>query len=363
MCLLPDAQRWQDEVILNVGTDSRATATARLPARPPRARCDNTPHAGRQGSTYGARAVKNALTVSLLLSTALLLAPSSSAWACATCACGDPTLMSMGTEQPFEGRLRFSSTLRGWGQTVGTDGVDALRLREARMDLAVAYAPLPWLFLSATLPLQAREVRHVSLSRDRGWGVGDVEVAAKVFLFQDRAFSAKHLFSVLGGVKLPTAPVLRDQNGAQLTLDSQLGSGSVDPLAGLAYQHFRGSWSFLASATGFLPTRGIQGFRAGPSLRTTLAAQYQPSPRWALRMGFDGRLEGAADSSGEQHVHTSSDRHEHTGGFVGYASPDVIFAPGMDVVVAAGVRVPFINQLRGRVSPTPIAMLSVAYDL
>ncbi len=299
--------------------------------------------------------MKNALTTSLLLSVALLLVPSSSAWACATCACGDPTLMSMGTEQPFEGRLRLSSTLRGWGHTVGQDGVNALRLREARMDLAVAYAPLPWLFLSATLPLQAREVRDVSLTRERGWGIGELELTAKAFLFRDKAFSANHLFSVLGGVKLPTAPVLRGPDGELMNLDAQLGSGSVDPLAGLAYQHFRGSWSFLVSATGFLPTRGLQGFRAGASIRGTLAAQYQPSAKWALRLGFDGRLEAQADVNGE--------REENGGGFIGYASPDVLFSPGMDVVVAAGVRVPVINQLRGRVSPTPIAMLSVAYDL
>lgn len=299
--------------------------------------------------------MKNALTTSLLLSVALLLIPSSSAWACATCACGDPTLMSMGTEQPFEGRLRLSSTLRGWGHTVGQDGVNALRLREARMDLAVAYAPLPWLFLSATLPLQAREVRDVSLTRERGWGIGELELTAKAFLFRDKAFSANHLFSVLGGVKLPTAPVLRGPDGELMNLDAQLGSGSVDPLAGLAYQHFRGSWSFLVSATGFLPTRGLQGFRAGASIRSTLAAQYQPSAKWALRLGFDGRLETPADVDGE--------REENGGGFIGYASPDVLFSPGMDVVVAAGVRVPVINQLRGRVSPTPIAMLSVAYDL
>ncbi|AKQ70666.1 hypothetical protein A176_007578 [Myxococcus hansupus] len=299
--------------------------------------------------------MKNTLTASLLLSAALLLAPFSSAWACATCACGDPTLMSMGTEQPFEGRLRLSSTLRGWGHTVGQDGVNAMRLREARMDVAAAYAPLPWLFLSATLPLQAREIRDVSLSRERGWGVGELELTAKAFLFRDRAFSAKHLFSVLGGVKLPTAPVLRGADGEMLNLDAQIGSGSVDPLAGVAYQHFRGDWSFLVSTTGFLPTRGIMGFRAGASIRTTLAAQFQPATRWALRMAFDSRLEAPADINGE--------REENGGGFIGYASPDVLFSPGMDVVVAAGVRVPFINQLRGRVSSTPIAMLSVAYDL
>ncbi len=290
-----------------------------------------------------------------LLLASVLLVPGPRAWACATCACGDPTLTSMGTEQPFSGRLRLSSMLRAWGHTVGRDNEDALRLREARMDVAAAYAPLPWLFLAATLPLQLREVRDVSLARERGWGVGDLEVSAKAFVYQDKDFSPDHLFSVLAGVKLPTAPELRAGDGTLLDLDTQLGSGSVDPLAGVAYQHFRGDWSFLASATGFLPTRGIQGFRAGASVRTTLAAQYQPAPRWAVRLGFDGRLEAAADIDGE--------KERDGGGFLGYASPDVLFSPATDLVLAAGVRVPFLNGLRGRVDSTPIAMMSVAYDL
>jgi hypothetical protein len=289
------------------------------------------------------------------LSGLLLLVPGPAAWACATCACGDPTLTSMGTEQPFSGRLRLSTQLRTWGQTVGRDGEDALRLREARMDVAAAYAPLPWLFLAANLPLQAREVRDVSLARERGWGLGDVELSAKAFLFMDKAFSADHLFSVLAGMKLPTSPVLRAEDGTVLNLDTQLGSGSWDPLAGVAYQHFRGTWSFLVSATGFLPTRGTGGFRAGPSVRTTLAAQYQPSTKWAVRLGFDGRLEAAADIHGEEE--------ENGGGFLGYASPDVLFSPATDVVLSAGVRVPFLNALRGRVDSTPIAMLAMAYDL
>lgn len=291
----------------------------------------------------------------LLLAGLLLLVPGPPARACATCACGDPTLTSMGTEQPFSGRLRLSTLLRAWGQTVGRDNQDALRLRETRLDVAAAYAPVPWLFLSATLPLQAREVRDVSLARERGWGVGDVEFSAKAFVYQDKDFSPDHLVSVLAGVKLPTAPVLRAADGTELDLDTQLGSGSVDPLAGVAYQHFRGTWSFLASATGFLPTRGILGFRAGASVRTTLAAQYQPAPRWAVRLGLDGRVEAAGDLNGEQE--------EDGGGVIGYASPDVLFSPATDVVLAAGVRVPFFNRLRGRVAPTPIAMMSVAYDL
>ncbi|GMU07341.1 MULTISPECIES: transporter [Corallococcus] len=289
-----------------------------------------------------------------LLSAALLLLPASTAWACASCACGDPTLTSMGGEQPFEGRLRLSTMLRAWGHTEGRTGVDAQRLRELRMDVAVAYAPRPWLVLAVNLPLQAREVQDVSLGMERGWGLGDLDVSAKAFVWKDKEFSPDQLVSVVGGVKLPTGPRLHARDGTTLGIDAQPGSGSVDPMAGLAWQGFRGKWSFLASALGFLPSRGRDDYRLGASLRTQVAAQYQPSPTWAVRLGVDSRAERAPDTNGTPE--------EAGGGFIAYASPDVLFSPGMDVVVQAGVRIPFVNQLR-RVSSTPIAVLSLAYDL
>ncbi|WP_199732789.1 MULTISPECIES: transporter [Corallococcus] len=285
---------------------------------------------------------------------AALLIPASRAWACASCACGDPTLTSMGGEQPFEGRLRLSTMLRAWGHTEGQQNLDAQRLRELRMDVAVAYAPRPWLVLAVNLPLQAREVRDVSLARERGWGLGDIDVSAKAFVWKDKDFSPDHLLSVVGGVKLPTGPRLMARDGTALGLDAQPGSGSVDPMAGLAWQGFRGSWSFMASVLGFLPTRGREDFRLGASVRTSVGAQYQPSTRWAVRLGLDSRAERAADTAGVSE--------ENGGGFIAYVSPDVLFSPGMDVVVQAGVRVPVVNQLR-RVTSTPIAQLSLAYDL
>lgn len=284
---------------------------------------------------------------------ALVLAPAVGL-ACATCACGDPTLTSMGAEQPFTGRLRLATSLRAWGHTEGEEAVDATTLRELRMDVSVAYAPVPWLFLSALLPLQARSVRDVSLARETAWGVGDVELSAKAFVYRDRDFSPRHLFSVLAGVKLPTAPT-QYAGRVPLSLDAQLGSGSVDPLLGVAYAHFRSEWSFLASATGYLPTRGREDFRAGASLRTTVAAQYQTSPRWALRLAADGRLASASDTRG---VLDPVER-----GFVGFLSPDVLLSPVTDVVVQLGVRVPVVHLVHGPMRETPIVQAAVAYDL
>ncbi len=283
----------------------------------------------------------------------LLVAPA--AFACATCACGDPTLTTMGTEQPFAGRLRLATTVRAWGMTMGEPTLDAVTLRELRMDVAASYAPLPWLFLSATLPLQARGVRDVSLTRERSWGPGDLELSAKAYVFRDREFSPDHLVSVLVGVELPTSLTVNDGQGQPLSLDAQLATGSWDPFAGLAYTMFRGEWSFIASATGYLSTRGRMGFRAGAALRGTLAAQYQPHPRWALRLAADTRLEGESERNG---VSDPIGR-----GFIGFLSPDVLYSPVTDVVLLAGVRVPVLNLLSGPVRQTPILQASVAYDL
>ncbi|WP_224244570.1 transporter [Hyalangium gracile] len=289
----------------------------------------------------------------LLLAGALFLTPRI-ARACATCACGDPTLTSMGTEQPFAGRLRLATTLRAWGQTEGEQAVDAVSLRELRMDVSAAYAPRSWLFISATLPLQARRVKDVSLTREQSWGPGDMELSAKVYVFRDRDFSPDHLLGVLVGSRLPTSPTLRDAEGRTLSLDAQLGTGSWDPFAGLSYTAFRGEWSFLANTTGYFPTRGREGFRAGASLRTTVAAQYQPSTRWALHLAVDTRLEAVRNVRGV---------HDPIGsGFIGFLSPDVLFSPTTDAVVQLGVRVPVLNLLR-QTRQTPIFQAAVAYDL
>jgi hypothetical protein len=275
--------------------------------------------------------------------------------ACATCTCGDPTLTSMGTEQPFTGRLRFASQVRAWGQTEGQEGLDAHTLRELRMDVSAAWAPFSWLFLSATVPLQLRSLQDVSLARETAWGLGDMEVSAKAFVFRDRDFSPNHLVGVLVGARLPTSPTWRDAEGTPLSLDAQLGAGSVAPLLGLAYTAFRPQWSFIASATGYLPGRGREGFRAGPTLLTTLAAQYQPSTRWAMRLAMDGRLEAPADLRGEVELAGS--------GLLAYISPDILFSPTTDMVVQLGVRVPILNLLEGGVRPTPILQVAVAHDL
>jgi len=293
-------------------------------------------------------------SLALALAAALLLVPER-ALACATCGCGDPTLTVMGAEQPFAGRLRFGLQTIGWTLDAGTPSVDRLSAAELRLDLSLAYAPLPWLFVSATMPFQAKQVTDVSLSRESAVGPGDLDLRAKAYLFRDRDFGAHHLVAGILGVALPTSPALRDREGVPLSHDAHLGTGSVAPLAGLSYSAFFDPLSLYASVTGALSTPGFGGIRPGAQVRSTLAGQYQLSTTWGLRLAVDGRWEGAAqEPDGTQDLFGA--------GLLVYASPDVIFSPVTDLVLQLGVRVPFLALTAEPYRPGPILALGIAYD-
>jgi hypothetical protein len=291
-----------------------------------------------------------ALTLALLS-----IAAPAPALACAACACGVPSLTTTGQEVPFAGRLRFSSLVRAWGLTEEEATPGERRLRELRLDLGVAYSPTAWLTLGASLPLQARELSDTGLAHQRALSPGDAELSARAVVWRDRAFGPRHLLSVLAGVKLPTAPLVRDAAGVPLELDAQVGTGSVDPLLGVAYTGFHGPLSVSASATGRLPTSGRDGYRGPPALLVGLGAQLQlPSSPWALRLGTDAQLAGEGSTSGA--------RDASVRGLVAFVSPDVLFSPARDVLLALGLRLPVLHLTEEPVRFSPVLTLSLAVD-
>jgi hypothetical protein len=276
----------------------------------------------------------------------------------------------MGSEQPFAGRLRGATLLRFWGQEAGhattghhaasghtashTSGAeDERHLRELRLDVSAGYAPTPWLVLGATLPLHARELTTGVRPTERLFSPGDVELAGKVFLWRDRDFSPSHLVSALVGVKLPTAPRLRDAEGLPRDAEGQVGSGSLDPRLGAAYAFFGRPWSLHASVLLHWPTEGYGKLRSGRSLRGSLAGQYQFGTRLVLRLGVDTRLDGAEAFRGEPLAHTE--------GFTAYLSPDLLLSPASDLALQLGVRVPVVATGHGA-TEQPILSLAALYD-
>jgi hypothetical protein len=271
-----------------------------------------------------------------------LVATPSAALACATCACGDPTLTTMGSEKPFAGRLRFSGEVRRRAETI--DGVD---VADHRLTLAVAYAPWSRLVLAAELPLVWRDGPAASAA-----GPGDAALRGKVFLLSAGPDTARHLVAITGGVKLPTAPRLAADEPVAL----EPGTGSVDPELGLAYGLFAFPWSAHASVAALRPIGGWDDSEPAPALRASLAMQYQPSWVVALGLGVDARIEGDAhaptagqESGLARSIVAPHEGHEHaaasgTGALV-MVSPTASTQVGRDLTLSATVRVPVWRHL------------------
>ncbi|MCS6899291.1 MAG: transporter [Myxococcales bacterium] len=287
--------------------------------------------------------------------TAFLVLTPRGALTCAVCNVGDATLTSMGTEKPYRGRLRSSLTLQYRTDEVGEARVDRLRLAETRLDLNLAWAPHARLFLMGVMPVMQRTVEYVNLARRTSVGPGDGELRARWFPWQDRSFGAKHLLAVTGGVKLPTGQVQRGRDGKPLPVELQPGTGSVDPLGGISYAHFSWPWSMYTSLQFFGSMAGAEGVRASRSMRGTVAGQWQVSMPVALRLGLDGRFDGKAIEGGTPE--------RDSGGFIGYASPEILLSPGLDWMVVLSVKFPVIQALSGFHREGPIWSIGVVRDL
>jgi hypothetical protein len=325
------------------------------------------------------------LGLAAIVAAGLLVAPR---WAraCAECGCGDPTLTVLGSEKPLRHRLRAGASATWQGLSSGV-GDDELNVTERRLDLAAAWAPLDRLFVVATLPLVRRDLAFADGQRRQIDGVGDLELRAKGFVWEDRSFSPRHLVALTGGVRLPTSPWTRDAVGAPVSPEQQIGSGAVSAIVGASYAFFRFPWSAYVSAEASAPVVHQAWYRPAPSLRTTVAGQRHVARFLAVQLGLDARIDGHAEEpaatgavGSEAHAlvdHTHflhpghehdeppgavvSD-HEHAGGTAVFATGGLLVTPLSDLVAFAQVRVPVLQRLHDGERNGPIVSLGVLYD-
>jgi hypothetical protein len=277
-------------------------------------------------------------------------------WACASCGCGDPTLLSMGYEQPFGGRFRMFYEGQYRTESSGTPQDGGSSLQEWSLNLGASYSFTRAIALSVTVPVLFRTMDGFDLSTTHSTNLGDVEAMAKFVLWRDREFSSRHLFSLLAGMRFPTAPLQLDATGQPLNSDIQSGPGSWWGIAGLSYYgRLGGPWSVYASVLGYLPSEGRQGLKPGASGRGSLWLQLQPVGWLSLRVGSDARL--------EQPWHENGVVSPDTGGFIAFFSPAVLISPSTDWVVQLAAKVPVVNHLTGVHTEGTYASVSLVVDL
>ncbi|MCA9612697.1 MAG: hypothetical protein R3B99_11810 [Polyangiales bacterium] len=269
--------------------------------------------------------------------------------ACSTCTVGDPTLTVMGAEQPNDGRLRFSGALR-WRTEREDDGT---RLVERRLELGLAWSPVTRVTLSANVPLVSRRARFSNLAEERSFGLGDVDLRARLLLFRDRALAPRHLLAAVVGLELPTA--IRTSGPFEDDPEQQPGTRTWDPIAGLTYGFFRAPFSLSTVAVVIAPlTEGVGRVRPGASARLSTRAQWQPWEVFGFALGVDARVDGRE--------HTGGQRERASGGAIVYGSAGVVLAPTEEVVIDLRLSLPAWQALRGGHEEGAVVFVGVAID-
>lgn len=162
---------------------------------------------------------------------------------------------------------------------------------------------------------------------DRGGdtGIGDLSLLARYTALQRHTLVATTLVAVSAGVKLPTGATNgRADDGEYLDAHTQLGTGSVDFLAGIAISHVVGRWSFAANALASFNGEGDAGdedYEFGDALNYDVSARYRLLPATIgagstvvfASLGVAGELRG--------HEHAGGMRLGDSGGHVIYLVP------------------------------------------
>lgn len=292
-----------------------------------------------------------------LLAAAVLLAVPRTAGACAVCSCGDPTLTSMGAEQPFAGRRRVAVEATSRTDAIGAPGVSQVFLRDDALTASVAWSPADRWQVAVSVPVGRRTVEDVSLARTTVWAPGDATVRGR-WVAKRWAGRGTTLAGLGTGVRLPTAPVIRAPDGTVLPMSAQLGAGHPVAMASTWGFRSRGAWSTYGSAEGWVPVLGLSRSEfvgtPGLSLRSTVAGQWQPRTRLALR--------GSVEARADQRATLAGTPEPDTGGVVVFTRADLIVSPTTDLIVQAGASVPTVQALYGDHVEGPSFALGVTRD-
>jgi hypothetical protein len=276
------------------------------------------------------------------------------AHACAVCATGDPTLRSALAESGYAGQLRVDVDALIGRTSEGANDGRWLSIDDRRIAATLVYAPSRDVSFALVLPMLWRELR------DRGTTsstvvLGDVEARAQQVVWRSTSPTRDRL-ALIGGLKVPTAPIGDDASGAPLPSELQPGCSGLEPFVGVAYSAGRGRWSGEAGALVYLPFAMRDGPHTGDSLRFGGSMQLQLRDRVAARFGVHARVDGSGElSSGIVDL--------NSGGFVAYVAPEISARPMTDVVASIGLAIPVAQIWLGAHRESSTLSLRVAIDL
>ncbi len=128
-----------------------------------------------------------------------------------------------------------------------------------------------------------------------GQGLGDVSIAGRAAILQDRPFRAQHTVGIAAKFAMPTSALGADPVvfGSLANSDIWPGAGASVVSGGFWYLGNFKPLSIFADVGIFQPLHaGAGNLQAGTTLRMHTTAQFSPNEWLSLRFGVDGRAAG-----------------------------------------------------------------------
>lgn len=204
---------------------------------------------------------------------------------------------------------------------------------EHRAVLGLNYGVLPEVSLSLLLPVLTRESSGMFqpgvAERIRSEGLGDAALLGKYRFFSEYWEQSAFHISAICGLELPTGSAKERDGSGFLPFSLQLGSGSLDAIAGLGLTLSTGRFRFDTHAIYKANNEGSREYSEGDffSISGSLAyrfyhAQY-PGPSASAKLGLSWRHEAPDELGGTDMDNTGLEELRLRAGLVYHPYPEI----------------------------------------
>ncbi len=294
------------------------------------------------------------------------------------CACGCEVLGNFGVGGPIitmpaytlpKSKFALNTSLRYQDMNKLT-GHDSEMLLTASM----AYGLTDDLALSLSYPYRFlyglnSEDDNSSVDGGNSIGFGDMTLLAKYrFLNEGRlctnwdhktGISNKLQAAILAGIKMPTGQTHeRENDGFRFSIDDQPGTGSWDPVMGLALSLPVNNFSFDTSVIYRLSTQGIQQTTVGDIISFNSAVTYNFQSHKVFGQAIKPAAVLEINSIWQEKLEESGVKENESGGLVMFLSPGLRAAINDYSIVNLLIGFPIINDLNGTQPDTGIQLFA-----
>lgn len=223
-----------------------------------------------------------------------------------------------------------------------------------------AYGITQDLSVQLTYPFMIQEIeetRNGQRVKRKTSGFGDLKAVGKFEFFENDSLGKTENAAIIAGLQMPTGDTDDEDRYGKLSRDLQVGKGSWNPIAGLAYNWETFRHEFDASFSYMLHTEG-HGYEFGDMLHHNASYQFRVWP-WSLDgiEGLPGYWFVGVELNGVWHQ-KDKDRGrtvDASGGYTLYGSPTLQFI-SRRFIWESSIQLPMIQVTNGEQSETDLML-------